>query len=113
MQPARWGSGAAARRRGGTNARRRDGRPEYRRRHPSMARRTSLLPLLCACALLLALLPPAHPAHGAIAVTVDSELDEPDESLADGLCSSTPSTSCTLRAAVMQLGASGGGTITL
>jgi hypothetical protein len=78
-----------------------------------MARRISLLPLLCACALLLALLPPARPAHGAITVTVDSELDEPDESLADNLCSSTPSTRCTLRAAVMQLVASGGGTINL
>jgi hypothetical protein len=34
--------------------------------------------------------------------TVDSTLDEPDADINDGVCSSTPSGKCTLRAAVMQ-----------
>lgn len=42
---------------------------------------------------------------------VDSTLDEPDANPDDGACSSTPSQKCTLRAAIMQNNALGGGII--
>ncbi len=44
----------------------------------------------------------ADPARASAVFTVDSTIDEPDASPGDGLCASTPSGVCTLRAAVME-----------
>ena len=46
--------------------------------------------------------PHAAAAPSANTITVDSTLDEPDNSVIDGQCISTPSGKCTLRAAVKQ-----------
>ena len=50
--------------------------------------------------LVFALLTASHAL--AVTFTVNSTLDEPDSNVNDGICSSTPSEKCTLRAAVMQ-----------
>ncbi len=56
----------------------------------------------------------ADPARASAVFTVDSTIDEPDASPGDGLCASTPSGVCTLRAAVMEANAlTGADTIVL
>jgi CSLREA domain-containing protein len=57
---------------------------------------------------------PMPTAHAASTVTVNSTADEPDASPGDGVCASTPSGVCTLRAAIMEANAlAGADTITL
>lgn len=48
------------------------------------------------------MVPRALASPSAATLTVNSTLDEPDSNVGDGICSSTPSGKCTLRAAVMQ-----------
>jgi CSLREA domain-containing protein len=68
-----------------------------------MHRRTALLLLLAA----LIVAPWAGPIRPASAAgfTVNSTNDEPDASPGDGICASTPSGACTLRAAIMEANA--------
>src|SRR5438046_4069720 len=68
-----------------------------------------------AIAILLLVLPQLARAHAeATAYLVDSSLDEPDADPSNGVCSSTPSGVCTLRAAIMEANFAGGSnTITL
>ncbi len=57
---------------------------------------------------ILALNPNVMPAHAetdGVTFTVNSTADEPDATSGDGLCKSTPSSVCTLRAAVMEANA--------
>jgi hypothetical protein len=49
----------------------------------------------------------ARAAPRGVTITVQSTLDEPDASPGDGICSSTPSQKCTLRAAIMENNATG------
>ena len=59
-------------------------------------------------ALLLALLPGARPARAVGFFNVNSTLDERDASPGNGTCSSTPSSKCTLRAAIQEANATPG-----
>jgi CSLREA domain-containing protein len=60
-----------------------------------------------AFAAMLALLPGAGPAHAA-AFNVNSTLDEIDANIGNGVCASTPSDVCTLRAAIQEANTSTG-----
>ena len=66
-----------------------------------------LLGVLLASLLLPLWSGPPGPAH-ATALTVTSTLDEPDATPGDGVCTSSPSGVCTLRAAVMEANRLGG-----
>ncbi|MGH8893644.1 MAG: choice-of-anchor Q domain-containing protein [Actinomycetes bacterium] len=59
----------------------------------------------------LPLIPMAMPADAQVQLTVDSTLDEPDANVGDGLCLSTSSGKCTLRAALQEIDT--GGTVTV
>jgi uncharacterized repeat protein (TIGR01451 family)/CSLREA domain-containing protein len=63
--------------------------------------------VVLALALLLAL-PGAVPARAVGFFSVNSTLDERDANPGDGICSSTPSSKCTLRAAIQEANASAG-----
>ena len=73
-----------------------------------MKRRLRSVILLCAALALLV----AFDAH-ALTFTVNDTADVPDETLADGLCSTKTAHTCTLRAAVMQANVTGGASVTI
>jgi len=73
-----------------------------------MKRRPRSVILLCATFALLV----AFGAH-ALTFTVNDTADTPDETLADGLCSTKTAHTCTLRAAVMQANVTGGASVTI
>lgn len=74
--------------------------------------RRSLIVAVLVLILSTPLVGPSPSAQAAATFTVNSTTDEPDVTPGDGVCSSTPSGACTLRAAVMEANAlSGGDTI--
>lgn len=72
-------------------------------------RATGWRPFLVAVLALTLTLPigvsPTPTAQAAVTFTVNNTTDEPDANPGDGICSSTPSGACTLRAAVMEANA--------
>jgi CSLREA domain-containing protein len=58
--------------------------------------------LIFALAVVAATFGSARPTRAAGPYTVNSTLDEPDATVGDGICASTPSGVCTLRAAIME-----------
>ncbi len=71
----------------------------------------TLLVVILSCALIVILARPSNvrAAPHSVTFTVNSTLDEPDANPGDGKCKSDPSKKCTLRAAIMENNAGGGG----